>query len=112
MADGWDLARRSVLAGAKVGGAAVGKEFEPAVEKYSIEGPIGRGGMGEILLVTDHDLCRQVAMKVLLPEVAGDADSRLHFVAEAQATSPARASRGSRRSTTSGWPRTGGSTSR
>jgi len=88
MADGWDLGRLSVLALVNRGpGAASAPEFQPAAEKYSIEGPIGRGGMGEILLVTDQDLRRQVAMKVLLPEAAGDAESRLHFVAEAQATS-------------------------
>jgi serine/threonine protein kinase len=43
--------------------------------------------MGEILLVNDHDLKRQVAMKVLHREAAEDEESRLHFVAEAQATS-------------------------
>ena len=38
-------------------------EFTPAEEKYEIEGRIGGGGMGEVLLVGDKDLRRQIAMK-------------------------------------------------
>jgi serine/threonine-protein kinase len=86
MRDGFDIGRESVLA---VGGdrAGGGEAFRPAEEKYAVEAPIGRGGMGEVLLVTDRDLRRQVAMKVALPEVVEVPEARLHFVAEAQATS-------------------------
>jgi len=87
MRDGWILGRASVLPEAKPGGAPPGAAFVPSKEKYAVEGAIGRGGMGEILLVTDHDLRRQVAMKVLLEDAADDYEARLHFVAEAQATS-------------------------
>ncbi|MHC4956591.1 MAG: SUMF1/EgtB/PvdO family nonheme iron enzyme [Planctomycetota bacterium] len=48
---------------------------------------IGQGGMGEVFLVTDQDLRRQVAMKVLRRDVAQGREQRLHFIAEAQATS-------------------------
>ncbi len=65
------------------GGAA----FTPAAQKYETEASIGQGGMGEVLLVSDRDLMRQVAMKVLREEVAGSKAHRLKFVAEAQATS-------------------------
>ncbi|MHC4469456.1 MAG: SUMF1/EgtB/PvdO family nonheme iron enzyme [Planctomycetota bacterium] len=62
-------------------------EFVPAAEKYEIEGRIGGGGMGEVLLVADKDLRRQIAMKVLRGEIAKSAEQRVKFVAEAQATS-------------------------
>ena len=87
MSDGWKFGRESVLAGSRSRVVGGGPAFSPAKDKYTVETAIGRGGMGEILLVTDQDLRRQVAMKVLLPEAAGDEESRLHFVAEAQATS-------------------------
>ena len=64
-----------------------GREFVPAEEKYEIEAVIGAGGMGEVLLVQDRDLRRQVAMKVIRPESALGGGARLKFVAEAQATS-------------------------
>ena len=62
-------------------------EFAPADEKYVVEGRIGAGGMGEVLLVEDRDLRRLVAMKVLRPELVDAAAHRARFVAEAQATS-------------------------
>ncbi len=95
MTDGWDLGRESVLFG-KQGGAGEGRgaggegahgaSASPGA-KYEVEAPIGRGGMAEILLVTDRDLRRQVAVKVLPEDAAADDEARLHFVAEAQATS-------------------------
>ncbi len=84
MESGFDLGRRSVIRWAEQGG---GEEFRPAEEKYAVEAPIGRGGMGEVFLVTDQDLQRQVAMKVLRSEGAQSREAKLHFVAEAQATS-------------------------
>ena len=79
--------RRSVELTA--GEAEVGDsgEFVPAEEKYDVEGTIGSGGMGEVLLVADRDLKRQIAMKVLRAEIAKSREQRLKFVAEAQATS-------------------------
>jgi eukaryotic-like serine/threonine-protein kinase len=59
----------------------------PAREKYEIEAPIGAGGMGEVLLVRDHDLRRQIAMKVMRSKFADNEAHRLRFIAEAQATS-------------------------
>ena len=52
-----------------------------------MERPIGKGGMGEVFLVTDLDLRRQVAMKVLRQDIEAGRDRQLHFIAEAQATS-------------------------
>jgi len=62
-------------------------DFTPAQEKFLVEAPIGSGGMGEVFLVTDQDLRRQVAMKVLRQDQARGREQRLHFIAEAQATS-------------------------
>ncbi|MHC4847145.1 MAG: bifunctional serine/threonine-protein kinase/formylglycine-generating enzyme family protein [Planctomycetota bacterium] len=62
-------------------------DFTPAQEKFLVEAPIGSGGMAEVFLVTDADLRRQVAMKVLRRDIGEGREQRLHFIAEAQATS-------------------------
>jgi serine/threonine-protein kinase len=56
-------------------------------EKYTVTASIGSGGMGEVLLVQDRDLRREVAMKVMKRDLALLDAHRLKFVAEAQATS-------------------------
>jgi serine/threonine protein kinase len=43
---------------------------------------LGRGGMGTVFLAQDLLLCRDVAVKVLAPELAGDAVSRERFARE------------------------------
>src|SRR5689334_16380556 len=37
--------------------------------RYEHVKPLGMGGMGEVLLVQDHDIARPVAVKRLLPEM-------------------------------------------
>ncbi|MCE9637739.1 MAG: SUMF1/EgtB/PvdO family nonheme iron enzyme [Planctomycetes bacterium] len=61
--------------------------FVPAAEKYGLIGPIGHGGMGEVMLVQDRDLQRDVAMKVLRSGFVGHPVLSRKFVAEAQTTS-------------------------
>jgi serine/threonine protein kinase len=51
---------------------------------YQLSARIGRGGMGEVYRGRDTKLNRQVAIKVLLPEVANDADRLARFRREAQ----------------------------
>ncbi|MHC5053050.1 MAG: serine/threonine-protein kinase, partial [Planctomycetota bacterium] len=82
-----DLGRGSIVEWAEVAPEDGGADFAPAKEKFLVEMPIGAGGMGEVFLVTDQDLRRQVAMKVLRRDVSAGRDQRLHFIAEAQATS-------------------------
>lgn len=54
---------------------------------YRILSKIGAGGMGEVYLAQDIALDRQVALKVLLPEVAENEDRLRRFVHEAKAAS-------------------------
>ncbi|MSO48704.1 MAG: serine/threonine-protein kinase [Acidobacteria bacterium] len=57
-----------------------GTRFGP----YEILGAIGAGGMGEVYKATDTRLNRTVAIKVLPPHFAGDADMKQRFDREAQ----------------------------
>jgi len=54
---------------------------------YRIVSRLGAGGMGEVFLAEDTRLHRKVALKVLLPDLAQDADRLARFVQEAQAAS-------------------------
>ncbi|HWO88231.1 MAG TPA: protein kinase [Gemmatimonadales bacterium] len=56
---------------------AVGKD-------YTIEGEIGRGGMGVVYRARDERLKRPVAIKVLPPELAFRSDIRTRFLREAE----------------------------
>jgi len=51
---------------------------------YEILGPLGKGGMGEVYRARDARLNREVAIKVLPPALADDADYRERFTREAQ----------------------------
>jgi len=51
---------------------------------YDITAPIGEGGMGQVYRATDARLKRQVAIKVLPPSLAVDADRLARFQREAE----------------------------
>jgi len=54
---------------------------------YEILAPLGAGGMGEVYRARDSRLRREVAIKVLSPELASDADRRSRFEQEARSAS-------------------------
>jgi len=60
-----------------------GKQFG----HYIISSLIGAGGMGEVFLADDMQLDRQVALKILPEEFAGDAERMRRFVQEAKSAS-------------------------
>ena len=53
---------------------------------YQLLSAIGSGGMGEVYRARDTRLKRDVALKILPPEFAAEADRLVRFEHEAQAT--------------------------
>ena len=54
---------------------------------YKIRDEISRGGMGIVYRAVDLKLNREVALKVLPPELVFDPERRRRFIQEAQAAS-------------------------
>jgi serine/threonine-protein kinase len=52
--------------------------------QYTIERPLGQGGMGTVFLARDESLDRQVAIKVIAPDVAASPELRQRFIQEAR----------------------------
>ena len=55
------------------------------VSGYRIEAAIGAGGMATVFRALDVRLGRQVALKVLAPELAGNEEFRRRFIRESRA---------------------------
>src|SRR5947199_7361098 len=54
------------------------------IDRYEVIGPLGEGGMGEVYRARDERLGRDVAIKVLPPALANDAQYMARFEREAQ----------------------------
>ena len=52
--------------------------------RYRVEGTLGQGGMGAVLLATDTRLDRKVAIKRILGEAAGNRMAVTRFLTEAK----------------------------
>jgi protein kinase-like protein len=52
---------------------------------YTIEAPLGQGGMGVVYQARDTRLGRTIALKLLPPEFGADADRKARFLQEARA---------------------------
>jgi serine/threonine-protein kinase len=61
-----------------------GRLGEALGTSYTLEGEIGRGGMGVVFQAKDERLKRQVAIKVLPPDLAFREEVRLRFLREAE----------------------------
>src|SRR5690349_5342967 len=61
-----------------------GRLGEALGSSYTLEGEIGRGGMGVVFQAKDERLKRQVAIKVLPPDLAFREEVRLRFLREAE----------------------------
>jgi serine/threonine-protein kinase len=72
------------VAGEGSGQASYTPRLGSSVGRYRIESLLGRGGMGVVLLATDIELERPVALKLLAPELAHDAVFRERFLRESR----------------------------
>jgi serine/threonine protein kinase len=60
-------------------------DFPPRVGKYDILGRLGSGAMGVVYHAHDPLLERDVALKVMLPQIARDPEQKHRFEREARA---------------------------
>ena len=66
--------------------AKTGKPELQAIKGYTIERELGRGGMGAVYLVRHEQTQQQMALKVMLPQVAADEHARQMFLREVDNT--------------------------
>src|ERR1044071_5887704 len=60
------------------------KELSGRIGKYDIVRPLGKGAMGIVYLAHDTDLERDVALKVMVAQIADDPELKQRFEREAK----------------------------
>ncbi len=74
---------------ATAAGAPIGRPLPPGAPRrlgpYVLVSELGRGGMGAVYLAEEPALSRRVALKVMLPDISQESDSRERFYREARA---------------------------
>ncbi len=63
----------------------VDKPLSGKVGRYEIKGPLGKGAMGQVYLARDTMLDRDVALKVMVAQIADDPELKARFEREAKA---------------------------
>src|SRR5207344_437176 len=63
----------------------VEKELSGRIGKYDILRPLGKGAMGQVYLARDTMLDRDVALKVMVAQIADDPELKARFEREAKA---------------------------
>ena len=61
------------------------KELTGRIGKYEIVRPLGKGAMGQVYLAHDTVLDRDVALKVMVAQIADDPELKTRFEREAKA---------------------------
>ena len=56
----------------------------PIIPGYRVHKPLGRGGMAAVFLATQESIDREVAIKIMLPELGADSNSGERFIREAK----------------------------
>jgi tRNA A-37 threonylcarbamoyl transferase component Bud32 len=62
----------------------VERELTGRIGKYEIQGPLGKGAMGQVYLARDTVLERPVALKVMVAQIADDPELKARFEREAK----------------------------
>src|SRR5262249_16874487 len=81
------LARTAVASGDRVSlerSQLENRASSETAKRYTMLSRIGEGGMGEVWLLRDLVIGRDVAMKAVLPEMQGDPAARERFLREAR----------------------------
>lgn len=76
------LQTRNVASAARF--TPLGQPHLPDIPGYRILRPLGQGGMATVYLAVQESLAREVALKVLAPELAQEATARERFLHEAR----------------------------